>query len=125
MVIAVHSGGAIPLFSLEQRLHDSMSKFLYKIFEGIICHSVCLSEEGWSKLLIDMFHLVPCTLMCTCCSKSIAVVPLSLLRSILPALLSHLGCHQSDRLDCNTHAASSQAAHPCLLQQLRQKEEDN
>jgi hypothetical protein len=53
------------------------------------------------------------------------VVPLSLLRSILPALLSHLGCHQSDRLDCNTHAASSQAAHPCLLQQLRQKEEDN
>ena len=67
-----------------------MSKFLYKIFEGMIRHLVCLFEEGRSKLLIKMFHLVPCTLMCTCCSKSMAAMLLSLLL-FLPALRGTFG----------------------------------
>jgi hypothetical protein len=50
-----------------------------------------LFEEGWSKkLLIDVLHLVPHTLVCTCCSKSMAAAMQLSVPSFSVALLSHL-----------------------------------
>ena len=104
VVVADYSRGAsIPSFLHVQRLDDTTSKLLCKTFERTIQHLVCSFEKGKSKLLIYVSQLVSCTLVCTSCSKSWDTMMLS----FLLALLSHLWCCQSERLDCNTYATGS------------------
>ena len=88
-----------------------MSRLLRKCFEGMLHHLIFLLEEGWPKLIIYMFHLVPHTLMCTCCSELRAMMQLLALLLSLLVLLSHLWCCQSNRLDNNEGAAAG-GTHP-------------
>ena len=64
-----------------------------------------------------MLHLVPHTLVCTCCSKSMAAMQLSV-PSFSVALLSHLWCYQSNRLDCSIHA-TGRGTHCCGFNSCR------
>ena len=49
----------------ERKFNDAILKLLCKPFEGMILHAVCFPEVGWSKLSIDIFHLVSGVSVCT------------------------------------------------------------
>jgi hypothetical protein len=90
--------GIDPSLLDEQKINDAILTLLCKPFEGMILHTVCFPEVGWSKLLIDIFHLVSGASVCTNSSNSTIATTMLFL-----ALLNHFCCCQSSSLDSHTH----------------------
>ena len=91
----------VPLFPDKRKFNNAVSKLSCKPLEGMILHSVCFLEVGWSKLLVDIFHLVSGTSVCSNSSSNWTT-----LTTLFVTPLNHSCCCQGGSLDSNAHCTA-------------------